>query len=288
MKKDYVESASDKKRYPDAEDYNGGYEKILETFEEADDDDDMNPVVWYILNDPDLPNITDITIGEISEEMDNESYEPIIDMFAENSEKFAHVDTLFIGDSDSDGWHGDYSSLFAAMPQLKSLTIRGSSKDLSFGSSAYLPNLKHLEIICRGLSSDLLKDISKLKLPNLEELILWIGKAGNLQSFDGDVSDITPLLSKKLFPKLRVLGLLYNEIGDDIAIAVMASDLLPQLEELHLDAVSLSDKGGQALLDNVAKIAHLKYLNLDINCLSLEMMEKLEGLGIKISMANFA
>lgn len=55
----------------------------------------------------------------------------ILDGIVDNKEKFAHVDSLFVGDMDYEecevSWilQGNYSALWAAMPQLKSLTIKG-------------------------------------------------------------------------------------------------------------------------------------------------------------------
>lgn len=53
-------------------------------------------------------------------------------MFVEHAERFAHLESLFVGDMESEeceiSWikQGDYSRLYAALPNLKKLTIKGA------------------------------------------------------------------------------------------------------------------------------------------------------------------
>lgn len=53
-------------------------------------------------------------------------------MFVEHAERFAHLESLFVGDMESEeceiSWiqQGDYSRLYAALPNLKKLTIKGT------------------------------------------------------------------------------------------------------------------------------------------------------------------
>ncbi|MCU8649254.1 cytoplasmic protein, partial [Escherichia coli] len=85
-----------------------------------------------ILSDEDLPKIRSLIIGRWGECWDEESCQPIIDMFVEHAERFAHLESLYIGDMESDeceiSWikQGDYSRLYAALPNLKKLTIKGT------------------------------------------------------------------------------------------------------------------------------------------------------------------
>lgn len=78
-----------------------------------------------ILADEDLVKIRSLVISRWGECYE-ESCQPIIDMFAEHAERFAHLESLFIGDMESEeceiSWikQGDYSRLYAALPNLKS------------------------------------------------------------------------------------------------------------------------------------------------------------------------
>ena len=84
-----------------------------------------------ILADEDLVKIRSLVISRWGECYE-ESCQPIIDMFAEHAERFAHLESLFIGDMESEeceiSWikQGDYSRLYAALPNLKKLTIKGT------------------------------------------------------------------------------------------------------------------------------------------------------------------
>ena len=60
---------------------------------------------------------------------------------------------------------GDYSALWAAMPQLEKLTIKGSDS-LSLGTIEH-SNLKEFTIICGGLPTDVLEEVQNAKLPEL-------------------------------------------------------------------------------------------------------------------------
>ncbi len=117
-------------------------------------------LINLILTDEDLPKLRSLTIGNWGDCWENETCQPIIDMIVENAPRFTHLESLFIGDMESEdceiSWikQGDYSRLYAALPNLKELIIKGAS-DLhimrnwstwkSFPAASlltYLPNYK--------------------------------------------------------------------------------------------------------------------------------------------------
>lgn len=241
-----------------------------------------------ILKDPKREELKHITLGDWGDGGEGESCQAVIDMFVENADKFNHIESLFLGDMEYDScevsWivQGDYSKLWKALPNLKSLTIKGS-QELTLGDIDH-QNLEKLEIICGGLGSDVIKSIADGKLPNLQMLKLYLGVDD--YGFDGDVDDIKPLVDKNKFPKLTYLGLMNSEITDDLVALVLESDILPQLETLDFSYGTLSNEGGNLLLDDAAKLAHLKMLNLEHHFMGEEMMDKLKKLPCKVDVSD--
>ena len=100
--------------------------------------------------------------------------------------------------------------------------------------------------------------------------------------FDGSIEDIKELLEQSDFPKLKILGLCDSEIEDEICEAVLASKYIKQIERLELSMGSLTDKGGQLLLDKLPEFPNVKELDVHYHYLSDDMMEKLENLSIEV------
>lgn len=252
------------------------------TYEDWDTDGkDANTMIEEILNDPELPSLEEIVIGCWGECWDSdESPQPIIDGIIENREAFSHIKSLFVGDMDYEdcevSWitQGDYSRLWAAMPQLEKLSVKGSS-ELELGEIRH-DNLQSLEIICGGLPVSIIKKVQNAKLPSLRSLILYIGVED--YGFDGDISTIQELLAKSDFPSLTYLGITDSEIQDEIVETVLASKYIDQIFSLDLSMGTLTDKGGQMLLDEVPKHPNIVLLNLEYHYLSDKMMKKLGDL----------
>jgi predicted DNA-binding WGR domain protein len=276
-KKGYIESTEETVKNTKAES-----KKYYTHYDSGTSIDDL---AEKILKDPKRTELKHIVLGDWGDGGEGESCQAVIDMFVENADKFSHIESLFLGDMDYEScevsWivQGNYSKLWAALPNLKSLTVKGS-QELELGIIDH-QNLQNLEIICGGLGSDILKSISEATLPGLETLKLYLGIED--YGFDGDVDDIKPILDKNKFSKLKYLGLMDSEITDDLVALVLESDILPQLEILDFSYGTLSDEGGNLLLDNVDKLAHLKLFNLEYHYMSEEMMAKLKKLPCKVN-----
>lgn len=134
---------------------------------------------------------------------------------------------------------GNYSKLWAAMPQLKVLIIKGST-DLELGEICH-EGLESLTIICGGLPVSVIRSIQEAKLPHLKKLLLYIGIED--YGFDGDVDTIKELLEKADFPDLTYLGIVDSEIQDDIAKTVLESKFMGRIHTLDLSNGTLTDKG---------------------------------------------
>ena len=144
------------------------------------------------------------------------------------------------------------------------------------------------DIICDGNDPNLLGEWELIAafqdFPNLEKLILYVGVED--YGFEADIEIFRPLFSKERFPKLTYLGIVNSEEQDKIVEMFLESDILPQLETMDVSAGTLKDEGAQLLLDNMDKIAHLKFINMRYNYLSKEMKKQLQSLPMKIDIAE--
>ena len=247
----------------------------------------VRTMVDDILSDPAFPSLEGIIIGDWGNTWDD-GCQGILDGIVAHAEEFSHITSLFIGDMDYEecevSWimQGDYSKLWAAMPQLKELTIKGST-DLSLGQICH-EGLESLTIICGGLPADVIHEIQEAKLPNLKKLLLYIGVED--YGFDGDAVTITSLLAQSDFPKLEYLGIADSEIQDDLTEVVLESRFLSQIHTLALSAGTLTDKGGALLLEKIPQYPNIKVLDLHYHYLTDEMMERLEELPVELDVTD--
>ncbi len=236
-----------------------------------------------ILADPDFPALEELVIGDWGEAWE-ESCQPIIDGIVEHADQFSHIRRLFIADMDYEecevSWiiQGNYSKLWAALPNLKSLTMKGST-DLELGEICH-EGLEELTIICGGLGTEVITAIQNAKLPNLKKLLLYIGSED--YGFEGNADTVKKLLEQADFPKLTYLGITDSEIQDELTKVVLESKFMGQLETLDLSLGTLTDQGGQLLLEEIPKWPNLKNLDVHYNYLSDEMAEKLNKLSLTV------
>ncbi len=240
-----------------------------------------------ILADPDFPALTELIIGDWGNSWDD-SCQAILDGIVAESERFSHIQRLFVGDMDYEqcevSWimQGNYSRLWAALPNLRSLTIKGSM-DLELGEICH-EGLEELTIICGGLSKDVIRSVQNAKLPNLKKLLLYIGVED--YGFNGDAGTVREFLEEADFPKLAYLGITDSEIQDELAEVVLASKFIGQIETLDLSMGTLTDKGGELLLEKLPEYPNLKKLDVHYHYLSDEMMQKLQELPLSADVSE--
>lgn len=256
-----------------------------EDFEEGDKD--AKTMIDEILADPELSELEELVIGCWGESWDNGA-QPIIDGIVEHNDKFSQIKSLFIGDMDYEecevSWieQADYGKLWAALPNMEKLAIKGST-NLSLGDIQH-ENLKSLEIICGGLPKEVLAGIRDAKLPALESLSLYIGVED--YGFDGNIEDIANMLMNSDFPNLKTLGIKDSEIQDDVAKVVTKSKYMSQIEVLDLSLGTLTDEGGQVLLDTLPDYENIKEVNLEYHYMSEDMMAKLKALSADVDVSD--
>ena len=262
--------------------------KYVYEYEEYEEGDKSSKtMVDDILADPEFAELEEVVIGNWGNawDVEDDGVQVIIDDIIENKDKFTHIKSLFIGDMDFEecevSWiiQGDYEKLFSAMPQLESLTIKGST-ELTLGK-VDTPNLQTLEIICGGLPKEVIQNIRDANLPALKSLTLYIGVED--YGFDGTIKDIEELLEKSNLPVLENLAIVDSEIQDEICKAVLDSKYMKQINRLELSMGTLTDKGGQLLLDKLPEFPNVKCLDVHYHYLSDRMIEKLEALPIEIN-----
>lgn len=244
-------------------------------------------LVADILADPEFPALTELVIGDWGGAWEDDC-QAVLDGIVEHAEQFSHIQRLFVGDMDYEqcevSWimQGDYSKLWAELPDLKSLTIKGST-ELRLGEVCH-EGLEELTIICGGLGSDVIRSVQNAKLPNLKKLLLYIGIED--YGFDGNADTIKELLEKADFPNLSYLGITDSEIQDELVRVVLDSKFMGQIETLDLSLGTLTDQGGALLLEALPKWPNVKTLDVHYHYLSDEMAKKLCSLPITVDVSE--
>ena len=233
---------------------------------------------------PGSGSVTSIVIGvwgDTSAPLGDSAH--VVNALIQASAKLPALRSLFIGDIVSEefeiSWieQTDMAPLFIAYPELEHFGVRGGT-NLRFGPLNH-NRLRSLVVESGGLDVSVVRDITSSSLPELEHLELWLGDDG--YGANTEMVDLAPILSGKLFPKLRYLGLRDSELADAIAAAVSYSPLLERLRVLDLSLGTLCDNGAAALLASPA-IKNLELLDIHHHFCSDEMVSKLESLEIKV------
>lgn len=244
-------------------------------------------MIENILSDPEFTGLDGIVIGSWGGPWE-ESCQPLIDGIAAHTDRFSHIKSLFVGDMDYEdcevSWimQGNYSKLWAAMPQLKELTIKGST-DLALGITSH-ENLESLTIICGGLPESVIQEIQNAKLPNLKKLLLYIGV--DYYGFDGDADTIKQLLENSDFPKLSYLGIANSEMQDELTEIVLDCKYIRQIHTLDLSCGTLTDKGGALLLERLPSLPNIKKLDVHYHYMTDDMEQKISRLPIETDISE--
>ncbi|WP_082472293.1 STM4015 family protein [Paenibacillus bovis] len=260
--------------------------KLSVDFDAYEDGVKLAPLIEELAQDAEKSQaLTSLIIGDWGAAYEESAQEFLPTLIAASSH-FPNLRKLFIGDMSYEecevSWinQTNLGPLLAAYPQLESFIIKGST-DLALEPLEHA-RLQELTIICGGLPSTVLQSILKAKLPELRKLELYLGVDN--YGFDGDLErDILPFLYENPFLKLTSLGLKDSELQDEIAIAAANAPVLQQLEELDLSEGTLTDKGGEALLNSEA-VRSLKHLNLNYHYMSDSLVLKWRSSGVNVTL----
>lgn len=240
------------------------------------DGNQFGPKLASFLNSDVSTRATALVIGAWFNEDPSQTSDVAISALVKNKERLAQLRALYLGDIMSEesemSWiqQSDISPLLEAFPQLEVLRVRGSA-GLSISRPAH-KNLRALAIESGGLDKSVVQAIGRAEFPNLEYLELWLGT----EDYGGGVTeeDLAPILSGKVFPKLRYLGLRNYDKIDAIIPAIIKSRAIGSLEELDLSLGILTDAGGEALLKLAG--SSLRRLNLHHHYMSPGLVTGME------------
>lgn len=218
-----------------------------------------------------------IVIGAWGKVCEGDDSGTIIETLAGFAPRLPELRALFLGDmtySECElSWinQGDVTPLLRAFPNLREFGVRGGS-GLRLSRIDH-PHLVSLTIETGGLSRETIRDIFLCQFPALEKLVLLLGESN--YGFDGGVEDLQPLMTGKLFPNLKHLGLMNSEIANDIAAVIVNAPVVERLEVLDLSMGNLSSEGVRSLM-SLAEQKTLKRLNISHHYASPEEIETLK------------
>ena len=185
------------------------------------------------------------------------------------TERPGELRELLLGDFEQEdaemSWYqvGNVAPIWAALPRLRRIVVRGGSFELG---TIIAPELEHAEFHTGGLSRASLVAIASAAWPRLRHLDVWFGSA----DYGGEttLADARPLLARTDLPALVHLGLVNCEYTDDVCAIIAGSPLAAQLESLDLSRGTMSEAGVRALAEAKAALPRLAKLDVSDNFLS--------------------
>ena len=260
----------------------------LSTYAEGSGEETPWPqVLAGLLESPKSSDVEAIVVGQWWTGGDYTEATEVVEALVAARDRLPNLRALFLGDVTMEeceiSWirQTDVSPFLGAFAHLEELTTRGG-EGLSLGRPRHA-KLKSLTLQSGGLPRAVVRELTEADLPLLQHLELWLGA----QDYGGDstIEDVAPLLSGKLFPKLKYLGLKNSELSDAIAAIAATSPLVKRVEVLDLSMGTLGNQGAAALMSGPAT-AGLKELHVRHHYCSEETVEKLrawaKGHGVKL------
>jgi hypothetical protein len=244
--------------------------------EEYEDEIKIADRLAALLDQPESKDVSALIIGAWSGACEGENAAEIVAELAECAPRLSGLRDLFLGEMTYEeceiSWikQANLTPLLTAYPNLESLRVRGGS-ELEFSPRRH-DNLKELAIETGGLSRSTIRELFLCELPSLERLVLFLGEEN--YGFDGGVEDLQPLLSGRLFPRLKHLGLMNSSIANDIAAVLVNTPIVERLESIDLSLGNLDSEGVQSLT-GLAAHGHLRQLNISHHYASEAAVEAL-------------
>ncbi|MFF8553726.1 STM4015 family protein [Streptomyces sp. NPDC015501] len=243
----------------------------------CDEDEDFAPLWEQFLETVDTTRVRALVIGPWWEE-DYTPFAPVMELIVAHADRFPALRGLFLADVVGEecevSWLRmcDVTPALEAFPLLEEFAVRGCGREGLALRPLRHTALKSLRFESGGLPGGLVRAVTASELPALERLELWFGSSW--YGGDATIEDIRPILAGGLFPRLRHLGLQNSEIQDEIAAAVGSAPVVARLEVLALSMGTLSDAGGEALL-NGQPLNHLALLDLRHHYLTAPVVERI-------------
>jgi len=163
---------------------------------------------------------------------------------------------------------GDVSPLYAAYPELETLTLQGN---VTLGRIEH-DRLRSFEVRTGGLSAADVAAIANARWPRLERLIVWFGD-DNWGA--GGTADDIPALLARAPSGLVQLGLCNAAFTDDIVAHLAAWPDLERLVGLDLSRGTLTDDGAHQLVALAPRLSSLSSLDVSENLLGEDACARL-------------
>lgn len=260
--------------------------KLRQTMDRFDGDLEDVPVLQVLAGLLDGPGrfIQRLTVGIVL--MDDNNYGGVCELIG--AQPRPTLRSLYLGDFDREetelNWSsiGDASPLYAALPNLRELTLRSGGMTLG---AIELPELRAFTTVTGGLDDAAARAIAAASWPKLERLSLQFGPARTGDA-TGDVEVVRPLLAGAGLQRLTHLGITNCDFTDAVCAALPGAAILPQLEQLDLCMGSMSDAGAAALAAHRESFAQLKLLDVDDNFLTAAGLQLLEGICAEVHVGD--
>jgi hypothetical protein len=163
------------------------------------------------------------------------------------------------------------------LPALEVLHIR-SGKGGKLGDLA-LPRLRTFIRESGGLAAYEVAAICNARWPALEHLELWTGSSN--YGATSTTADLRAIFEARDLPRLRHLGIVNSEYGEDAIEALAHARVLPQLSSLDLSKGIFAGRGVRALIANAPAFRHLATLDLRENLMTDE-----QGAAVRAELPN--
>ena len=244
--------------------------------EEYEDETPISERLDALLAQPDVNRLSALIVGAWSGACEGQGSAEIIKKLAASAPRLSGLRALFFGEMTYEeceiSWivQSDVAPLLQAFPRLEVLRIRGGS-GLQISRTRH-ESLRELAIETGGLPRSVIRELFLCEFPNLEHLELLLGEPN--YGFDGGIEDLQPLLSGRLFPGLRFLGLMNSDRANEIAAVVVNAPILARIESLDLSMGNLDGEGVRSLM-GLSDASNLKRLNISHHYASDEEVAQL-------------
>jgi predicted DNA-binding WGR domain protein len=256
---------------------------VIYRFRSDWEDNEVVPNLEHFLATPAAAEAVGLVIGAWHGDDPELTPAKVIEVLTKSKDRLPKLAAIYLGDITSEenemSWikQCDLAPLLAAYPNLQLLRSRGGD-GLKLSAPQH-ENLRALALETGGMDVSVIRSVSQSNFPNLEYLELWLGTDEYGANYS--VPDLQPILSGRLFPKLKYLGLRNCQRADELAGVVVNSPLLQRIETLDLSLGVLTDEGAQALL-MLPLNTTVKKLNLHYNYISADLIRQLKALPLTV------
>ena len=242
-----------------------------------DEDKSWDEALSEFLLVQDASATTHFVAGIAGEAYDDPNTDIVLKSLVKHKAALPNLQSLYLNDISSEeselSWliAGNLTPVWEHFPNLREFIVRGYPGEMGQIS---MPLLERFTVECSGMNQKNLEQIFAADMPNLTHLELWLGTS----DYGGEtkVSDLEPLLSGKLFPKLKYLGLRNCDYADGLAQAVAGAPVLDRLDTLDMSMGTMGDEGGVALYQS-DKVRALEHLDLHHHFMSDWMVGRFRG-----------